>query len=265
MWNKLQIQAEPGPLRDPVLLVSVSTANPQFRLLYSQARELGKVLMRKLSFKQLATFYSSAMTPEIRILRNGTASLLSNNFYHYAGDNRDYILFAGQASPVEAEYEYAEVVLDYAKKLGVGELISIGARWSEPVLSPLESPKVLGFATDEEGVSKLKDAGVTLVKSEAAYYFANLIVPLAKLEGIQGYKLSVDHGEPSPHPKSLISLLTVLSKMIDLRVDLTDLMSQSKELAEAIKKAEAEGLELDENGDPVETGKRSQQSDDIYR
>jgi proteasome assembly chaperone (PAC2) family protein len=265
MWNKLQVLSEPGSLRDPILLVSVSTSNPQFRLLYSQARELGKVLIRKLAFKQIATFYASAMSPEIRILRNGTATLQSNNFYHYAGENRDYILFAGHSSPIESEYEYAEVILDYARNLGVKELISFGARWSEPVLSPLEPPKVLGFATDEIGVNKLKEAGVTILKSEAAFYFANLIVPLAKLYGIRGFKLSVDHGEPSPHPKSLISLLTVLSKMIDLKVDQTDLLSQSKELAEAIQKAEVEGVEIDEDGEPTGTNKRSQQSDDIYR
>ena len=265
MWNNLQVLTEPGPLRDPVLLISVSTSNPQFRLLYSQARELGKLLIRKMAVKQIAIFYSSAMTPEIRIHRNGTASLLSNNFYHISGEKRDYILFAGHASPVEGEYEYAETVLEFAKKLGVKEVISIGARWSEPVLSPLEPPKVLGFASDEEGIEKLKAADVTLLKNEAAYYFANLIVPLAKLHGMRGYKLSVDHGEPSPHPKSLISILTVLSKMIDLNVDQADLFSQSKELAEAIKKAEKEGLELDENGEPIDTGRKSQQSDDIYR
>lgn len=261
----MQELSEPGPLRDPVLLISVSTSNPQFRLLYSQARELGKLLIRKLPVKQLAIVYSSAMTSEIRIHRNGTASLLSNSFYHISGETRDYLLFAGHASPVENEYEYAETVLEYAKKAGVRELISIGARWSEPVLSPLEPPKVLGFASDEQGAEKLKAAGVTLLKNEAAYYFANLIVPLAKLHGIRGYKLSVDHGEPSPHPKSLISILSVLSSLIDLKVDQTDLLSQSKELAEAIKKAEKEGLELDENGEPVDTGRRSQQSDDIYR
>jgi len=265
MWSKLETLSDPGSLRDPILLVSVSTANPQFRLLYSQARELGKALIRKLGFKQIATVYSSAMSAEIRILRNGTASLLSNNFYHYAGEKRDYILLDGHSSPVESEYEYSELVLDYAKKLGVSELISFGARWSEPVLSPLEPPKVLGFATDEEGVNNLKEAGVTVLKSESAFYFANTIVPLAKLHGIRGYKLSVDHGEPSPHPKSLISFLNVLSKLIDLNVDQTDLLSQSKELAEAIQKAEVEGLEVDEDGEITGTSRRSQQSDDIYR
>jgi len=264
LWNKLEITNEPKDLRNPVLLVSVSTSNPQFKLLYSQARELGKYLLKKLEFRQIATLYSSAMSPEIRISRNGIASMLSNSFHLHSGKSRDYILFAGHSSPVESEYEYSEVVLDYAKTLGVNEVISIGARWSQPVLSPLEAPKVLGFGTDETAVNKLKDAGVAILRSESAYYFANLIVPLAKIHGFRAYKLSVDHGEPTPHPKTLTALISVLSKMIELDIDFSDLEAQSKELAEAIQKAEIEGLEVDEDGE-INGTRKSPKGDDIYR
>jgi proteasome assembly chaperone (PAC2) family protein len=264
MWKRLEIISEQSGLRDPVLLVSVSTANPQYRLLYSQARELGKYLLKKLEFKQIATLYSSAMSPEIRISRAGISSMLSNNFYLHSGKSRDYLLFAGHSSPLESEYEYGQTVLDYAQKLGVTELISIGARWSQPVLSPTEAPKVLGFSSDEIGASKLQDAGATIVKSESAFYFANVIVPLSKLHGIRGYKLSVDHGEPIPHPKSLIAIFDVLSRLIQLQVDTNDLVAQSKELAEAIQKAEIEGLEVDEDGE-ISGTRRAPQGDDIYR
>ena len=264
MWSKLEIANEPKDLRNPVLLVSVSTSNPQFRLLYSQARRLGKYLLKKLDFRQLATLYSSAMSPEIRISRNGIASMLSNNFYLHEGKSRDYVLFAGHSSPVESEYDYGEVVLDYVKTLGIKELISFGARWSQPVLSPLEAPKVLGFGTDETAVSNLKEAGVVILKSESAFYFANVIVPLAKIHGIRAYKLSVDHGEPTPHPKTLSALIPILTKMIDLEIDYSDLEAQSKELAEAIQKAEIEGLEVDEDGE-ITDAKKSPKGDDIYR
>jgi uncharacterized protein len=265
MWSKLQIQSQPGTFRNPVLLVSVSTSNLQYRLLYSQARELGRYLVRKLDFKLMASLYSSAMSPEIRIAKSGIASLASNNFYVYSGSARDYILFAGHSSPVEEEYEYCDLVLSYARKLGVKELISFGARWTEPVLSPLEPPKVLGFASDDVGIKRLNEVGVTVIKSESAFYFSNLIVPLSKFYDMRGYKLSVDHGEPSPHPKTLIGFLNVLYKLADLEVDHSDLDYASKELAEAIQKAEVEGLELDEEGEVMGPGKRSAQSDDIYR
>ncbi len=190
--------------------------------------------------------------------------MLSNNFYFHSGKNRDYLLLAGHASPMESEYDYGQVVLEYAEKLGVSEVVSVGARWTQPVLSPTESPKVLGFASDEAGVNKLKDAGVSILKSESAFYFANVVVPLSKLYGLRGYKLSVDHGEPIPHPKSVMAILAVLSKMFQLDVDTTELVSESKELAEAIQKAEIEGLEVDEDGE-ISGTRRSPQGDDIYR
>ena len=80
----------------------------------------------------------------------------------------------------------------------------------------------------------------------------------------QGYKLSVDHGEPIPHPKSQIAILEVLSKMFQLDVDMSDLVAQSRELAEAIQKAEIEGLEVDEDGE-ISGTRRTPQGDDIYR
>lgn len=263
MWKRLELISEQDTLRNPVLIVSLSTSNPQFRLLYSQARELGKYLLKKLEFKQIATLYSSALSPEIRISKSGICNMLSNNFYLHTGEKRDFLLLAGHASPVESEYEYGETIIEYAVKLGVKELISVGARWSQPVLSPTEAPKVIGFSSDDAGVAKLRDAGVTLLKSEAAFYFANMIVPLSKLHGIRGYKLSVDHGEPIPHPKSLIAILDSISKLTGLRVDTADLVAQSKELAEAIQKAEIEGLDIDEDGEI--SGRRPPQGDDIYR
>ena len=264
MWKRLEILSEQKELRDPVLIIAVSTSNPQYRLLYSQARELGKFLLKKLDFKQIATLHSSSMSPEIRISRAGISSMLSNNFYVHSGKTRDYVLFAGHSSPIESEYEYGETILEFAEKLGIKELISIGARWTQPVLSPVEAPKVLGFASDDVGVKRLNEIGVAILKSESAFYFANVIVPLAKLHGIRGYKLSVDHGEPIPHPKSLIAILDVLSRMIQLEVDSSDLLAQSKELAEAIQKAEIEGLEVDEDGE-ISGTRRPPQGDDIYR
>ncbi|MGI0092365.1 MAG: PAC2 family protein, partial [Nitrososphaerales archaeon] len=238
----LQVESEPGPLRDPILLVALSTSNPQFRILYSQARELARVLQRKLNFQLAATLYSSALPPEVKVSNHGVGSLVSNSFYIYSGKERDYLLLSGHSSPTGDEYEYGEVVLEYAKQLGVKEMISFGARWTDSVLPPLESPKVTGFATDEYGINRLNEAGVTILKNESAFYFGNVIVPLAKLHDIRGYKISVDHGEPSPHPKTSIAFLEVLSKMIGLSVDDSDLHQQSKQLADALQRAEIEGV-----------------------
>ena len=151
MWSRLQSHTEESRLRDPILIVCLSTANPEFRLLYSQAKELGRFLQRKLDFKLIASLYSSALPPEVKVTEDGVVNLISNNFYLYSAPARDFVLLTGHSAPVEDQYEYGDTILSYAEKLGVKELISFGARWTETVVPPLEAPKVTGFASDEEG------------------------------------------------------------------------------------------------------------------
>lgn len=241
MWNKLEVFSEPALSRDPLLLVSVSTSIPQYRILYSQARELARYLLRKVDFQMFATMYSSAMPPAVDIETDGIADLVGVNFYYNAAESRDVILFAGYSSPSSDEYEYTSEVLAYAKRLGIKQLVSIGPRWSENPVSPFESPEVLGFASDTEGVRWLEENGVKVLKNENSFYFSNLIVAMSSLYGInRAYKLSVNHGEPLPHPKSSISFLKVLAKL-GIEVDTSDLSKQALELDEGLKKAGISG------------------------
>ncbi|MDG7001010.1 MAG: PAC2 family protein [Nitrososphaerota archaeon] len=253
------MHSKPSDLRNPVLLVSVSTSNPQYLLLYSQARELGKFLISKLDFMLIASLYSSALSPEVQVSADGIADLVSNNFYVHRGKDRDYVLFAGYATPVGDEYEYADLVLSFAKSLGVKELVSFGARWSEETISPYVTPKVSGFSTDKTGIEHLEQCEVEVLRSESALFFANTIVALCHFHDIRGYKLSVDHGEPTPHPKSVISFLRVLSSLIGLEVDVTDLVAKSKELAEAIRTAEKEPASSEDEEERHRDGR------DLYR
>ena len=122
----------------------------------------------------------------------------------------------------------------------------------------MQAPKITGFASDEEGAKRLGDNGITITRNESAFYFGNLIVPVSKFHGIRAFKISVDHGEPSPNPESVIAFLSVLSRMFNLTVDVADLREQSEQLSDAIKRAEIGGESSDEES-------RNPQNDDIYR
>ncbi|MDG7028484.1 MAG: hypothetical protein JRN16_08760, partial [Nitrososphaerota archaeon] len=88
-------------------------------------------------------------------------------------------------------------------------------------------PLALGFATDAVGVAKLRKNAVKILAEEPAPFFASMVVAMAKDYGMRGYKLSVDHGEPSPHVRSVAKLLEVLSKMAGFQVDLDELRSKA--------------------------------------
>jgi proteasome assembly chaperone (PAC2) family protein len=191
-------------------------------------------MLRKMEFERLGSLYASALPPAFLIRQDGTAGLVGTHFYLHRGQKRDIVLFAGDSAPVDEQYEFADAVLAYTKKLGVTELFSFGARWTEQPIPALEVPKVLGFATDLRGVEELTRNGVQIVKEEPAPFFASLVVGRAELFGMRGYKLAVNHGEPIPHPKSVKEFLAVLMKMIGLQVDTTELEEQAKKMPELL-------------------------------
>jgi proteasome assembly chaperone (PAC2) family protein len=244
---------------NPLLVISLSTSNPQYILLYSQARELGSYLLRKMKFEKIASFYSSSLPPAIQITDKGTVELSGVSFYHHFNGKRDVVLLAGHSSPMGDEYEFTDQVLSFAQKIGVRDMVSIGARWSEEPVPPLEMPKVIGFSSDENGVEELKALGVEIQKEESAYFFANTVVALAQKYSMRGFKLSVNHGEPRPHPKSIISILGVLSKMMREDIDVTDLQSAAQELEKAIRTSGYDAT----SAQPL--GSIQQQQGDIYR
>lgn len=229
VWQKLEVHHD-GALKKPALLVSLSTSIPQYRALYSQARELASYMMKKMKFVPLASLYSSALPPEVAVREDGTVSLVVNQFHLHRGE-RDIVLFGGDSSPLDDQYEFADAVLTYARRLGVGEVYSIGARWTEAPLPPDQTPAVLGFATDLVGVKELKSHGVELIKDEPAPFFASMVVGLAKGYSMRGYKVSVNHGEPLPHPRSVARILEVLSKMVGFEIDLDELQAPKGPLA----------------------------------
>jgi proteasome assembly chaperone (PAC2) family protein len=229
LWERFE--AKPGlKFKDPVMIVSISTSIPQYKALYSQGRELASFLLKKLKFEEVGTIHSSALAPEVITREDGTVTLPSCTIYVHRG-KRDLLLVAGDSSPMDGQYEFCESLLGFAKRAGVRELVSIGARWSEAPLSPVDAPELLGFGTDKAAVDELKKRGVKVIANEAAPFFASVIVGLAGAQGIRGYKLSVDHGEPSPHPIGIGKMLRVLSEMFDFEVDLSDLRVKQEKAA----------------------------------
>jgi len=225
MWIDFEEGRTPV-LKKPVLIIAVSTSLPQYKALYSQARELADYLLGKIEFKKIGTVRASAFPPEVLVRHDGLSTLPECSF-HLSRGKRDLLLFAGDSSPADEQYEFAQFILNVAKDMGVEELYSVGARWAETPLPAEAEPKTTGFATDSMGVANLKKQGVSILGDEPAPFFASMVVAMAKDVGIRGYKLSVDHGEPSPHIRSVTKLLEILSEMADFQVDLGELKARA--------------------------------------
>ncbi|MBI3840539.1 MAG: PAC2 family protein [Thaumarchaeota archaeon] len=213
-------------VKDPTMIVAVSTSMPQYKALYSQAREMSEYLLGKLAFEEVATVHCSAFPPEVIVKEDGTASLPACHVYLTRGKG-DILLFAGDTSPMDDQHEFAEILLKYAEDMGVKELYSVGARWTDNPLSPEQDPEPVGFSTDKAGVAKLKKHRVKIVPEEPAPFFSSMVVGMAGERGIRGYKIAVDHGEPSTHNRSVRKLLEALSELVGFEIPLDELKSKA--------------------------------------
>ena len=225
MWLDFQ-EMDGKTVKGSTMVVAVSTSMPQYKALYSQARELADYMLKKMKFKKTAIVRASAFPPEVLVRDDGVSTLPECGFYA-SGGKHDLILFAGDTSPMDDQHEFARFLLTKAKEMGVKELFSVGARWAENPLPPEVDPVVSGFATDAVGVAKLKKHGVKILSEEPAPFFASMVVAMAKDYGIRGYKLSVDHGEPSPHARSVTKLLGALTAAAGFEVDLEELRAKT--------------------------------------
>ena len=225
MWIDFE-EAGRSRLEDPAMIVAVSTSMPQYKALYSQAREMGEYMLRKMRFEKLGTVRTSAFPPEVLVREEGVSSLPECSFYSLRGKH-DVVLFAGDTSPMDEQYEFAQFLLEKAVGMGVKELYSVGARWAENPLPPEAEPQATGFSTDRAGVARLKKHGVKILGEEPAPFFASMVVAMAKEHGIRGFKLSIDHGEPAPHTRSVIRLLDILGGMAGFEVDLSELRGKA--------------------------------------
>lgn len=231
MWVKVFDKWEEGEWKS--LLVCLSTAAPQYRELYSQARELSNYLLKKMKFEEQTIIYSSSLGPEV-IVENGMARLPYCAFYSYSNPN--FLLLSGDTSPIDEQFEFSEFLLSYVSKLGVKEVYSVGARWTDPPLQPDSEPELKGFSTDEEGNKILRENGVKIITNEVAPFFASIIVGMAKDYGMRGYKISVDHGEPRPHLRSVAKMLNLLKSLIGFEVDMEELNDKIRRMSETASK-----------------------------
>jgi proteasome assembly chaperone (PAC2) family protein len=230
MWLDVDAKAM-GRLRRPWLLVAVSTSIPQYSGLYSQARELASYMLAHMKFKDVATFYSSSFAPEVIVSDAATARLPACRLSLHRG-SRDLLLFSGDSSPMEDQDEFAKELLARAKKLGVKDVCSVGARWTENPATSFADQQVNGFATSA-GAAKLQKLGVQLIRGEAAPFFSSVVVGLGPEFGMEGYKVSVDHGEPRPHSATVGRMLGVVSRLMGFEIDLKGLSPKATEHSRA--------------------------------
>ena len=207
-------------------------------------RIAAQFLVEELKAKKFAELLSSHFMHYVLLQQSSSVHVLKNEFYYVKakGKGRDLILLIGDSQSIDPEghYEIAHEILDYMKKFGVKEMITLGGLGIGEVK---ENPKVIGAVSDDGLDKKYKGFGIDFdagSKVGTIIGASGLLLGLGKVYGMKGVcLLGETSGYPIlPDPRAAEVVLKVLMKMLNVKLDIRKLDKKVKEMEEFIKKIE---------------------------
>lgn len=202
-------------------------------------------LIEELKAEKFAELFSSHFMPFVLLHKSSAVHVLKNEFYYLKAKKkgqRDLIILIGDSQSVnpEGHYEVVEEILHYLKEFGVKDIITLAGL---SVGEQKENPKVIGAGSSPEGIKKYKkfdidfDAGGKVGTIVGA---SGLMIGLGRYHDMEGIcLLGETTGLPLiPDPKSAESVLKVLSKVLNVKLDTSKIQKKVKEMEDFIKKVQ---------------------------
>jgi len=194
-----------------------------------------RFLIKQFGAVRFAEVYSPHFPYYVLVNKKGSVRLLRCEFFsckNPAGEN-DLVFLVGdsQAQTIEGQYEVTNAILDYAVKLGVRTIVTIGGYRQEAD----KAPQVVAVSTSPELLEKaLQAKAVASPSGNPIVGTAGLLLGLAKFRRVDALCLLGETRGYLPDPVAAKSILEVLVGMFGLKVDYGTLDAQiekSKEIA----------------------------------
>ncbi len=219
---------EKPELKDPVLVEGLPGVGNVGKLAADYLRE-------QLKAKPIASIYSKHFPPQVYVSEEGIIRLVSNELSYRRGTKageRDVIILGGdyQGISPEGQYELTYRVLEFCAALGVKEVYTLAGFAQGHVV---ENPRVLGAATTSARVEAMKKAGVVFSRNDPGGGLigaSGLFLGLGRTFGMEGVCLMGETSGYFVDPRSAEAVLKVLSTVLGLTVDFSELEAKAKEI-----------------------------------
>ena len=161
-----------------------------------------------------------------------------SKFYYWKnrkGD--DLIICIADYEPSRLRYEYAELILDVAQQFKVGKVYTICA-FPSPIHHD-EEPRVFGVVNNAKLIRYMKQYDVTLLGERSLTSMNAILLGLARKRNIRGIYLLGEvpsYTTEIANPKSCQAVLRVLTAMLDLYIDMSEISESAKQAEEEIDK-----------------------------
>jgi hypothetical protein len=198
---------------------------------------VAEYMIHVLGAAKIGEIHSIYFPPQVILEENGLARLARNELYLYPGDKKDLVFIVGdhQSTSNEGHYLLADKYCAIAEELKVQRIYTLGGFG---VGHLVHDPRVLGAVNRTDLRPELEEAGVTFDRDEPGGGIigaAGLILGLSALRGIDGVCLMGETSGYLVDPMSAANVLAILSKLIDVPIDLTRLNDRASEMEKAIE------------------------------
>ncbi len=208
-------------------------------------------LIEELEAELVIEVYSPHLPPQVIVLDDGTVKQVRNEIYVHHGENRDLLLLVGdfQSATNEGHYELTSTFLDLCEEFGVKRIYTLGGYGTGQFV---DKPQVLGAANSLDLVEEMKGYGVVFQENEPGggiVGVSGLLVGLSRLRDIDAVCLMGTTSGYLVDPKSAQEVLRVLSKALEIEVDMQALEDRAKEMERIVGKLQ----EMEKAQMPFET------------
>lgn len=202
-------------------------------------------LVEELGAKKFAELYSSHFMPFVLVQQESNVHVLKNEFYYWKAKKptqNDLIILIGDSQSIDPEghYEICEEILNYVKTFKISQMINLAGLG---VGEKKDAPDVLGVVNSKKMLKKYKKSGINFATGDRVGTVAGasgLLLGLGGILGIDGIcLLGETSGVPLiPDPKSAESVLNVLTKILKININTSEIQKKVKEMEDFINRIE---------------------------
>lgn len=191
-------------------------------------------MVDQLKAVKFVEIFSKYFPPQVLVSDSGVIKLVSNEMYYVKRPNagNDLVILIGdyQGLTPDGQYELSDRTLKVAQELGVKMTFTLGGYGLGKLI---ENPRVLGAVTEAPLVEEMKQYGVTFSKGEPGSGIvgaSGLLLGLGKILGIRSVCLMGETSGYFVDPKAAQAVLEVLSRILKMELDFTDLEDKAQQI-----------------------------------
>ncbi len=206
-------------------------------------------LRKKVDFKELGEVEASHFFDPIGVVVKDNVveapEFPRSRFYYWKnkGNGSDIILFMGEDQPTSKGYELANCVLEVGERFQVRRIYTCAAALTR--IHHTEQSKVWGVATSRQVAEDLARHDLVQRGNLHISGLNGLLLGVTKERDIEGVCLLGEvpmYATRIQNPTAALVVLKVLTKMLGIDIDLTELAQLASETREKMRQAAAEAM-----------------------